>query len=80
MPATTSSFTALALAPGALKTGIHAINRDIVDTSAGATNRLDGFGHLHFMHVERAQQDGVRVLDLGSHLVGITREVLETDR
>ena len=44
MPASTSSFTALALAPGALNTGTprsaHRRHRDVVGAGAGAADRL----------------------------------------
>ena len=81
-PARTSSFTALAFAPGALKTGTprvgHFVDWDIVDPRAGASNRGDRFGDVHVVHFERTQQDGIGTANLRSDFVAVTRQPRET--
>ena len=77
----TSSLTALALAPGALKTGNAALaqrrDRNVVHARARARHRLDARRHLHLVHVGGAQQDGVGMADLGSDLVALARQALQ---
>ena len=68
MPASTSSFTALALAPGALNTGNallrERLDRNVVGAGAGAAHGAQAVGQRQFVHVRRAHQDGVGVVDL----------------
>ena len=81
MPAITSSFTALALAPGALNTGMPrfescATGMLFVPAPARAT-ALTLVGHVHLVHVRRAHQDRVGVADLGGDLEAIARQALQ---
>ena len=81
MPASTSSLTAFALAPGALNTGMprllsFATGMLLVPAPARAT-ATTLVGNLQRVHVRRAHEDRVRVTDLGSHFVPIARQPLE---
>ncbi len=62
-PASTSSLTALALAPGALNTGMPRLlklgDRDVVDAGAGAADGAHRVRDRHLVHVGGAHQDGV---------------------
>ena len=64
-PASTSSFTALAFAPGALKTGdaakIHIFHRHVVGSGAGPAYRFYARGNIHLQHVVRTDQDRIRL-------------------
>ena len=80
-PASTSSLTALALAPGALKTGMprwlsFATGMLLVPAPARATASTLG-GNLDRVHVGRSHQDARRVADLGRDFVAIARQALE---
>ena len=74
MPASTSSFTALALAPGVLKTAMPAsanLSRgDVVHASAGAGHGLQVRGHFHLscMSAERTRM-GVGLVDVLGDLI-----------
>ncbi len=69
----TSSFTALALAPGVLNTGNaprgHLRNGDVVDARTGAADGLEALRDVTAVHVRRAQQDEVRILDVVADLI-----------
>ena len=74
-------MTALAFAPGALKTGMprllsFATGMLLVPAPARAT-ATTLVGNLQRVHVRRAHEDRVRVTDLGGDFVAIARQPLE---
>jgi hypothetical protein len=80
MPASTSSFTALAFAPGALNTGMPFFDRAstgmlLVPAPARPTARR--CRAAQFVHVRRAHQDRVGVVDLRGDFEAVARQALE---
>ena len=87
--ASTSSFTALAFAPGALNTGTprgrHRGHRDVVGAHAGASDRLDARRDRHVVHVVRAHEDRIgmiagladRVPRAGEPVQPVARDLVE---
>src|SRR6267378_2844690 len=65
IPASTSSFTAFAFAPGALM---------------AARNLVPAVGNLHRVHVLRAHQDRVGVRGVLGDVVNLRRKALQADR
>ena len=84
-PASTSSFTALALAPGALNTGMPRAaqlgDRDVVDARAGAADGAHACrgSAMPCMSAERTRIASGRV-EVGGDLVALARQALEAAR
>ena len=76
----TSSLTALEFAPGALNTGMPRSlifdDGNVVDAGTGAADGLEARGDVAAVHVGRAHEDGVGVLDVVADLIAIRRQAL----
>lgn len=77
----TSSFTMLALAPGALNTTMpfSLISLTGMLFTPAPARPIPGGGHFHAVHLGGAHQDGVRVLDLGGDLVLVARQTVQAN-
>jgi hypothetical protein len=81
MPAITSSLTALALAPGVLKTTIpcrlYSADRYIVHAGPGAGDGEQRGGNFDALELLAAQEKSVRVGDVAADFVRLTRKTIK---
>jgi hypothetical protein len=81
MPAITSSLTALALAPGVLKTTMpclpYSATGYVVDAGAGAGDREQGRGNLDSLQLLAAQEEGIGMGDVAADFIRLARKTLQ---
>ena len=56
----------------------HRRDRDVVGAGTGTTDRLDRGRDVELVHVGRAHQHRIRILDLGGDFIALARQALET--